>query len=191
PRTTIRLRPERLAHFGFRPTEVMEAVQTAYQGTVVAQTHRANQTSDVVVILDEASRRDPESVGTLLVSNGEGQRVPLQVLADVSPSSGRYEILHEGARRRQTVTCNPTGRDVVSFVAEAKRAIAEKVAMPPGVYAIFGGEAETRTKARNELFSHSAIALVAVVLLLAVGLRSWRNLVLVLANRPFALVGGV
>src|SRR5208337_915295 len=99
PRTTIRLRPERLAHFGFRPTEVMEAVQTAYQGTVVAQTHRANQTSDVVVILDEASRRDPESVGTLMVSNGEGQRVPLQVLADVSPSSGRYEIPHEGSQR--------------------------------------------------------------------------------------------
>ncbi|HME73787.1 MAG TPA: efflux RND transporter permease subunit [Myxococcota bacterium] len=191
PRTAIRLRPERLAHFGFRPTEVMEAVQTAYQGTVVAQTHRANQTSDVVVILDEASRQDPESVGSLILRNGEGQRVPLRVLADVSPSPGRYEILHEGARRRQTVTCSPTGRDVVSFVADAQRAIAEKVAMPPGVYAIFSGEAEARTQARNELLSHAAIALVGVVLLLAVGLRSWRNLVLVLANLPFALVGGV
>jgi len=191
PRTTLRLRPERLAHFGFRPTEVMEAVQTAYQGTVVAQTHRANQTSDVVVILDEASRRDPESVGALVLHNSEGQRVPLRLLADVSPSNGRYDILHQGARRRQTVTCSPTGRDVVSFVADAKRAIAEKVAMPPGVYAIFSGEAEARTTARNELLSHSAIALVGVVLLLAVGLRSWRNLVLVLANLPFALVGGV
>jgi CzcA family heavy metal efflux pump len=191
PRTTIRLRPERLARFGFRPTEVMEAVQTAYQGTVVAQTHRANQTSDVVVILEEANRRDPESVGSLMLSNSEGQRVPLRVLAEVAPSPGRYAILHEDARRRQTVTCSPTGRDVVSFVADAKRAVAEKVPMPPGVYAIFSGEAEARTQARNELLSHSAIAFAAVVLLLVVGLRSWRNLVLVLANLPFALVGGV
>jgi len=191
PRTTIRLRPEQLAHLGFRPVEVMEAVQTAYQGTVVAQTHWANQTSDVVVILDEASRRDPESVGSLLLRNSDGQRVPLRLLADVSASNGRYDILHEDARRRQTVTCSPTGRDVVSFVADARRAVAEKVTMPPGVYAIFGGEAEARAKARNELLSHAAIALVGVVLLLAVGLRSWRNLVLVLANLPFALVGGV
>jgi len=130
-------------------------------------------------------------VGALVLHNSEGQRVPLRLLADVSPSNGRYDILHQGARRRQTVTCSPTGRDVVSFVADAKRAIAEKVAMPPGVYAIFSGEAEARTTARNELLSHSAIALVGVVLLLAVGLRSWRNLVLVLANLPFALVGGV
>ncbi|HKE10445.1 MAG TPA: efflux RND transporter permease subunit, partial [Myxococcota bacterium] len=191
PRTTIRLRPEHLAHFGFRPTEVMEAVQTAYQGTVVAQTHRANQTSDVVVILDEASRQDPESVGSLLLRNSEGQLLPLRVLADVTPSPGRYAILHEGARRRQTVTCSPTGRDVVSFVADAKRAIAEKVSFPPGVYAIFSGEAEVRSQARNELLSHAAIAWGAVVLLLAVALRSWRNLVLVLVNLPFALVGGV
>jgi CzcA family heavy metal efflux pump len=191
PRTTIRLRPERLAQFGFRPTEVMEAVETGYQGTVVAQTHRANQTSDVVVILDEASRQDPESVGALLLRNAEGQRVPLRLLADVSLSRGRYDILHERARRRQTVTCNPTGRDVVSFVAAAQRAVAERVVMPPAVYAVFGGEAEARTRARDQLFSRSTIALAGVVLLLAVGLRSWRNLALVLANLPFALVGGV
>jgi Cu/Ag efflux pump CusA len=169
----------------------MDAVQTAYQGTVVAQTHRANQTSDVVVILDDASRKDPESVGALVLRNGDGQHVPLRVLAEVVPSPGRYAILHEGARRRQTVTCSPTGRDVVSFVADAKRAIAEKVAMPPGVYAIFSGEAEARSQASRELVSRAAIALLVVVLLLSVGLQSWRNLLLVLANLPFALVGGV
>src|SRR5262249_22460816 len=185
PLTTVHLRPDRLAELGFRPLHVMEAVQTAYQGTVVAQTHRANQTSDVVVILDEASRRDPDSVASLVLRNSEGQQVPLHVLAEVRPSPGRYAILHEGARRRQTVTCSPMGRDVVSFVADAKRAIAEKVAMPPGVYAIFSGEAEARSQASRELLSHAAIALVGVVLLLAVALRSWRNLVLVLANLPF------
>jgi CzcA family heavy metal efflux pump len=190
PRTTLRLRPERLAELGFRPVEVMEAVQTAYQGSVVAQTHRANQTADVVVILDPGSRRDPEAVGSLLLQNADGLRVPLGELADVDDASDRYLILHEGARRRQTVTCNPT-RDVVSFVADARRAVAERVAMPPGVYAVFGGAAETHAAARNELLNHAAIASIGVVLLLAVVLGSWRNLVLLLVNLPFALVGGV
>jgi Cu/Ag efflux pump CusA len=189
PRTTLRLRPERLAQLGFRPVEVMEAVQTAYQGSVVAQTHRANQTADVVVILDPGSRRDPEAVGSLLLQNADGLRVPLGELADVDDASDRYLILHEGARRRQAVTCNPT-RDVVSFVADARRAVAARVAMPPGVYAVFGGAAETQAAARNELLNHAALASVGVVLLLAVGLGGWRNLVLLLVNLPFALVGG-
>ncbi len=58
----VRLRPERLTQFGYRPVEVMEAIQTAYQGTVVAQVHRGNQVADVAVILEEASRRDPEGI---------------------------------------------------------------------------------------------------------------------------------
>ena len=190
PRTTMRLRPERLTRLGFRPVDVMDAVQTAYQGSVVAQTHRANQMADVVVILDAGSRRDPEAVGSLLLQNADGLRVPLGELADVDDASDRSVILHEGARRRQTVTCNPT-RDVVSFVADARRAVAERVTMPPGVYAVFGGEAETQAAARSELLAHAAIAGVGVVLLLAVGLGSWRNLGLLLVNLPFALVGGV
>jgi Cu/Ag efflux pump CusA len=190
PMTTIALRPERLARLGFRPVDVMEAIQTSYQGTVVAQTHRANQTTDVVVILDGASRRDPEAVGSLLLRNAEGLHVPLAALTDVEGSSQRYAILHEGARRRQAVTCNPT-RDVASFVRDARLAVAEHVAMPPGVYATFGGEADTQSRARNELLLHAAIAGVGVVLLLGVGLGSWRNLTLLLVNLPFALVGGV
>jgi CzcA family heavy metal efflux pump len=190
PRTTIRLRPERLARLGFRPVEVMEAVQTAYQGSAVAQTFRANETTDVVVILDEASRRDPEGVGSLLLQSADGLRVPLAELADIHDASDRYVIRHEGARRRQTVTCNPT-RDVVSFVRDARRAVAEQVELPRGVYTVFSGEAQAQVAARNELFTHAAIAGVAVVLLLAIGLGSWRNLALLLANLPFALVGGV
>ena len=190
PRIGIRLRPERLAALGFRPLDVMEAIQTAYQGTLVGQSYRANQSENVVVILEQASRRDPEAVGSLVLQNATGLRVPLGVLADIVPASDRYLVLHEGARRRQTVTCNPT-RDVVSFVADARRAVAERVQMPPGVYAVFGGEARVQSAARSELLLHAAIAGVGVVLLLAIGLRRGRNLVLLLANLPFALVGGV
>jgi CzcA family heavy metal efflux pump len=190
PMTTIAIEPERLARLGFRPLDVMEAVQTSYQGTVVAQTHQANRSTDVVVILEEASRRDPEAIGSLLLRNTEGLRVPLAELADVESSSQRYAILHEGARRRQTVTCNPT-TDVASFVRDARVAIAERVAMPAGVYATFGGESEAGYRARNQLLLHAAIAGVGVVLLLGIGLANWRNVLLVLVNLPFALVGGV
>jgi Cu/Ag efflux pump CusA len=190
PVTQIHLRPERLSQLGFLPVDVMSAVQTAYQGSTVAQTYEGRRATDVVVILDDASRRDPESVGTLLVQNATGLRVPLGQLADVEAAATRYAVLHDGGRRRQTVTCNPD-RDVVSFVADARRAVAERLTMPPGAYLEFGGEAEAQIAARNQLLRNAALAVGGIVLLLAAAFGSWRNLALVLLNFPLALVGGV
>lgn len=191
PRIAVRLRPERLLPLGFRPVEVLDAVQTAYQGTVVAQSYRGNQVADVAVILDEPGRRDPESVEHLLLRNTQGLRVPLNELADVFATSGRHSILHDGGRRRQTITCNPAGRDVASFVEAARREIEAKVKLPHGTYVTFEGAAEAASAARQQLLTHSAIAAVGIILLLAVVLGRTRNVLLVLANVPFALVGGV
>ncbi|HTD88562.1 MAG TPA: efflux RND transporter permease subunit, partial [Candidatus Binatia bacterium] len=191
PHIAVRLRRDRLAQLGFRPVEVLEAVQTAYQGTIVAQSYEGNRISDIAVVLDERSRKDPESIGALLLRSAQGLRVPLRELAHIYPTTGRHSILHDGARRRQTITCNPTGRDVSSFVGDAKQQIASKVKFPPGVYTVFTGEAEARAKAQQQIFLHSTIAGVGILLLLTIVFANWRNLVLVLANLPFALVGGV
>jgi Cu/Ag efflux pump CusA len=191
PRMAIRLRADRLMQFGFRPVEVLDAIQTSYQGAVVAQTFEGSRVSDVAVILDEPERRDPESIGGLQLRNAQGLRLPLSELATIYRNSGRHSILHEGARRRQTITCNPEGRDVTSFVADAKKQVAAKVIFPAGVYAVFTGAAEAQAAATRELLLHSAIAAVGILLLLTVVFRNWRNLLLVLANVPFALVGGV
>jgi Cu/Ag efflux pump CusA len=99
-------------------------------------------------------------------------------------------VLHDGARRRQAVTCNVENRDVASFVDEAKQKV-RGVRLPAGVYTVFGGTAEARTEARNELLLHSGIAGIAILLLLASVFHKPRHLLLVLANLPFAFVGGV
>ncbi len=191
PRLAIRLRPDRLTQFGFRPVEILEAIETAYEGNVVAQTYEGNRVFDVSVILPPEDRRDPETVGSLMLANSQGAQMPLRELADVYLTTGRYSILHDGARRQQTITCTPSGRDVASFVAEAQKQIAAKVQLPAGVYLEFSGAAEEQAKARNELLLNSAIAAVGIIILLAILFRNARNLLLVLANVPFALVGGV
>jgi CzcA family heavy metal efflux pump len=191
PRIAVRLRPDRLTALGFRPVEVLEAIRTAYQGTVVAQTHRGNEVADVAVILAESFRRDPETIGEMPLQSPYGTRVSLRELADIYPTSGRHSILHEGARRRQTVTCSTSGRDVTSFVDEAKRQVASNVTFPGGAYAAFSGAAEAQAQAQHQLLLHSAIAAVGILLLLSIVFHSGRNLLLVLANVPFALVGGV
>jgi CzcA family heavy metal efflux pump len=191
PEMVFRLRPERLTQFGFRPDEVLEAVQSAFQGTTVAEVYEGNRVFDVVVVLDPAQRRDPESIGALTLRSADGVRLPLRELAEIYPSAGRTSIVHEGARRRQQVTCNVAGRDVGSFLAELKAKLTEQVELPAGVYAAFGGSAALQARARRELLVHSALAGAGIVLLLALVFPSPRSLGLILANLPFALVGGV
>jgi len=191
PRMAVRLRTERLTQLGFRPMEVLEAVQTAYEGTVVAQVHEGSKVTDVNVILDPAERREPEQIGSLLLKNSAGAVMPLRELADIYLTTGRYTILHDAASRRQVVTCTPTGRDITSFVDEAKKEVMAKVNFPKGVFAVFGGDAEASAQAQLELLIHSAIAGAGILLLLIVVTRNWRNLLLVLANVPFAMVGGI
>ncbi|ODU23985.1 MAG: acriflavin resistance protein [Verrucomicrobia bacterium SCN 57-15] len=190
PEMVARLRRDRLRQFGFRPAEVLDAVQTAYQGSDVAQVFDGNRVHDVAVILHPQERRYPETFGSLLVRSSAGTRMPLAELADVSPGTGRYVVIHEGAQRRQQVTCNVAGRDGASFLTEAKHRLA-RANLPAGVRVVFGGSAVAQKVARNELLLHSLMAGVGVVLLLWVVFRSGRNLLLVLANLPFALVGGV
>ena len=189
--TVAHLRPERLLQLGFRPVDVMDAIQTAYQGTVVAQTYQGNRVFDVAVILHPASRKSAASLGALTLRNAEGLRVPLRELAEIYSGNSRYVVTHDGTRRRQQVTCNIAGGDAAAFAKEVKKQIESKVALPAAVYLAYSGSAETQAKARRDLLIHSLIAAVCIVLLLAVLFGSSQKVLLILANLPFALVGGV
>ncbi|MEO6001598.1 MAG: efflux RND transporter permease subunit [Opitutus sp.] len=190
PRMAVRLRPAELGAFGLRAVDVLESVATAYQGVTVAQIYGDDKVEDLTVMLDQESRTNPQEMGALLLVSPTGLHIPLRQVADVYRSDGRFSILHDGARRRQTVTCHPAGRDVQSFVKDARVALA-RIALPPGVYLQFTGAAEAQRLALHELLLHSAIAGMGILLLLWVVLGRWRNLMLVLINLPFALAGGV
>src|SRR5262249_39705190 len=116
PEVAVQLHRDRLTQFGFRPVEVLEAIQTAYQGTGVAQSYERRRVFDVTVILDTAARRDPELVRGLALRRRDGGRLPLAELASVSSTTSRYAVLHDGGRRVQIVTANVAGGDVGAFV---------------------------------------------------------------------------
>ncbi len=191
PQLTIRLRKPDLERWGFDAVEVLELIRTAYQGDVVGQTYEGNQVFNVITILDEASRDNISRIGDLPLRSPSGSYVLLKQIADTYEAAGRYQVLHEGARRVQTVTANVAGIDVPAFVQTAKAAIASKVQLPSGTYVQFAGTAEAQTRSQRDLVFNSLIAGVGIILLLSIVTRNWRNLLLILANLPFALVGGV
>ena len=191
PQLTIRLRQTALARWGFEPVGVLDAIQTAYAGTTVAQTYQGNRVFNVVVTLDPAERQNPVQVGNLPLRNPNGWVVPLRDLADIHESFGPYAILETAGQPVQTVTTNVQGRALSGFVQEAERRIHTEVRFPPGTYVVFSGAAEAQAKAQRELLMHALMAGVGIVLLLFIALRRTRALFLVLLNLPFALIGGV
>lgn len=191
PELAVRLRKADLARWGFDPVDVLDAIRTAYQGETVGQTYDGNRVFPVIAILDPASRSDIGQVADLPLRSPAGIYVNLGRIADIEPGSGRYEIAHLAAQRLQTVTANVVGRDVASFVADARQAIARKLALPAGSYVQFAGEAEAQARSRRDLLVNAAVAGIGIVLLLSVVTGNAGNLLLVLSNLPFAFVGGV
>ena len=189
PRLVVRLKPKMMEQLGMRAAEVLDAMQTAYQGTEVAQLYQGNQMIPLVVT--GGNTGDVGRLGELPLVTTGGAILQLRDVADVFPASGRASIHHEGGRRRQVITCNTQGRSVKEVVADARQAIAKQVDLGKGMQLVFTGAAEAEAEAHRNLAASSTLALVLVVLLLWIVFRSGRNVALVMVNLPFALVGGI
>jgi len=191
PTLRIAPQPERLAAYGLRMTDVLDAAAAAHQGVVAGEVFDGVQPIAIRLQLDPAAQRDPESAGELLLRNPAGRSVPLSAVADTDLLEGRANVLHEGGRRRLVLAVHPTASDVVGFVSQAQAALAKGMQMPAGYYLEFGGTAEGATEARHDLLLHGGLAAVGIVALLLAAFPERRSVALILANVPFALVGGV
>lgn len=191
PQLDVRIKLDELARRGLSPAQVFDALQIAYQGKPVGETFDGNRVVPVAVLLPPDLRTNPRTVAKLPLVTPEGTVIPLDEVADVRQGSGRYVVLHEGGQRLQTVTCDVFGRDLNSFFAELKQRINGEVQFPADMYVEFTGEAVAQAKSRQDLIVHSLIAGAAIMALLYVALGRLRNMLLVLVNLPFSLVGGV
>ncbi len=190
PQIEVDVRRRAAERWGLDPVQVLQAVSTAYQGADVGRIFQGNQVFNVAVWLAPNERNSVADISSLPLRTPDGNYVSLGQVARVYADSGRYMIYHQGGRRVQPVTCDVTGRNVASFVAEARSRIAQ-IHLPPGVYAQFVSTAAAAAQARRDLLVHSILAAIGIILLLSIVLANYRNLLLVLLNLPFALVGGV
>jgi Cu/Ag efflux pump CusA len=191
PSLTIRLRADRLAHWGLTPVDVLSAVQTAYQGTQVAQVYDENQVINVAVMLDDASRSDVASVAALSIRTVDGAMLRLGDLATITQEEGRFSIRHYGGARLQVVSTNVSGVALGDFAPDAREAVTDHVELPAGYYFSFGGEPAAQEQARHDLLVHGAMTFIGIAILLSLALPNPRAITLLLVNIPFSLIGGV
>lgn len=191
PEVTVRLRPAALSRYGLPADDVLREVETATRGARAGEIFEAGRTTDVVVLLAPVARDRPEDLAALPLRGADGMVTTLGRVADVGRSTGRFLVSHQGTRRALTVTANVDGRDVSQVAEDLQRRLSRPGLLPAGTHAELSGTATAQRDAERELLLHSLLAAAVITLLLWLAFAEPRRLLLVLANLPFALVGGV
>lgn len=191
PSLTVMLDPARMAVRGVSASDAADAIETAFQGRVVAQRALADQVNDIAITLPPGLQQDPEAIGGLLVRSVDGVTTRLADIATLVPRDSRLSINHDNGLRRQIVTANPADRDIASFTAAVMAAAAHDVPLPPGVFIEYAGQAEGQAAAFRQLALNVAAAAIGIAMLLVLAFGGVRPALLITAVTPFALAGGV
>jgi Cu/Ag efflux pump CusA len=191
PVLQVKVNQEEIARYGLTAKAVLDLVESVGSkplGGVVEGQLRF----PLVVRLPERWRAGPEAIEALLIAAPSGERIPLSRLARVQVVEGPSTITREWGQRRVVVTTNVRGRDLGSFVAEARRKVAAAVPMPPGRYHLeWGGQFEHYERARMRLLIVVPLAAFLVFALLYLTYRNVVDALRVFTGVPFGWVGGI
>ena len=188
----LRVRFDRpaIARHGMRVADVARALEVGSGVHVVSQVMEGQALFDLVVRTAPDRVGSIEDVQELLVVIPSGGRVPLRALAHIQRDRGPNEIGRENVQRKLVVSCNASERDVVSVVRDIRASVEQSVQLPTGYRVVYGGQFESAEGATKTLGLLGAACLLGILGLLYSNFRSMRDAVLVMANLPFALIGG-
>lgn len=189
----LRIDIDRLAvgNFGLSVDEVQELLKTALEGSQIGIVIQEGRRSPVIVRGENNFRDSVTAFSNMLIALPNGKSVPLSALAKIERIEGPVLINRESGMRMSVVRSNVQGRDLVSFVEEAKAKVAKEVDLPDGYYLKWGGEFENQQRAAARLSIVVPIAIAFIFLLLFITFGSMKQAGLVLTNIPFAMIGGV
>jgi CzcA family heavy metal efflux pump len=191
PFAQIHLKSNQLTLWGVTPEQVLTCLQSAYQTTVVGKVFEGNKIFDIAVTLSPEQKSNLQTISNLPIKTLDNTTIKLSQVADIRPNTGRYNVLRQNSQRKQTVTANISEGDMDSFMQNLKEQIDNKITFSADTYPEFTGAAVEQAKTRTDLILHSLLAGAGVMVLIYMAIGNLRNVLLALANLPFALIGGI
>ncbi|MDO8813241.1 MAG: CusA/CzcA family heavy metal efflux RND transporter [Gallionella sp.] len=183
---------EALARYGLAVGELQDVISTALGGEMVTTTVEGRERFGVIVRYPRELRSSPELIAReVLVPTMDGAMIPLGQLARVEVVKGAPAIRTENALLSAYIFVDIRDRDIGSYVADARKAVAEKVKFPPGYYATWSGQFEYMERAIAKMKIVIPITLLIIFLLLYLNFMRVTETLIVMLSVPFATVGGV
>jgi len=191
PVIRVRVDRDRCARYGISVGDVLDTVEAARAGKEVGTVFEGARRFSLVLRLDDEAARTLEALGNVPVASPSGVSIPLGQLAEIQLDTGPAQISREAVRRRIVVETNVRGRDMASFVAEARERIQKDVQLPSGYYIRWGGQFENLQAASDRLLVVVPLALALIFAMLFFTFGSLKPAALIYLNVPFAATGGV
>jgi Cu(I)/Ag(I) efflux system membrane protein CusA/SilA len=191
PYLDMRVNREAAARYGITVGAIQDVIETAVGETTLALTIEGRQRFPVRVRYAPQYRSSPEALASVPVPAPNGMQLPLGQLVDIKQVSGPSMISSENGLLVVTVLLNVRGRDVGSFVEEAKTLVAKTVKLPQGSYIEWSGQYENEVRARQRLQIVIPVVLAVIYILLYLTYHSLLEAAHVLLAVPFALSGGI
>lgn len=191
PVLQIRINRDEIARYGIPADTVLDLVESL-GSKPLGEIYEGQLRFPLIARLPEPLRHDPDAIGDILVNTPSGQRIPLARLASIEAVEGPSTIKREWYQRRITISANVRGRDIGSFVAEARQRVASEVVLPPGRYRVeWGGQFENLQRAQRRLLIVVPLSLALIFGLLYMTYGNVIDTLRVATGIPFAWTGGI
>ncbi|MBS0260267.1 MAG: efflux RND transporter permease subunit, partial [Proteobacteria bacterium] len=179
------------ARFGLSADDIAMLLRTQLEGEVIGTIQQQGRRIPLQLRGPADLRASPDALQALRLTLPDGREISLDQVAHLKRTNGPVAVKRENAARFTVVQSNVAGRDLVSFVEDAKAAVAAQVKLPPGYSITWGGQFENQQRAAKRLMIVVPVALLLIGFLLYVTFGDARQALLVMMNVPLALIGGI
>lgn len=191
PQIRIAVDREQLARYGLNADDVLTVVRTGIGNEPVSTLIEGVRRFDITARIDDSSKKSVESIRNIPLKTGTGAIVPLSRVAEVTTAEGYSFIRREQLQRYAVVQMDVRGRDVDGFVQDANALIEQQIDLPPGYWIEWGGAFENQQRALARLSLIVPATIFFIFVLLYTAFNSLKYAALIIANIPFATIGGV
>ncbi len=190
PQIEITPRREMLTRYGITNEQFATYINTLLGGERVSQVYDRGIPYNLTLKVNDSSRKGLDDISNLMIDSNQG-KIPLNFVADIISTTGPNTINRENINRRIVISANTDGRDLRGAVNEIQKNIEDKVKLPEGYYITYSGQFESEAQASRILMIASLVALLIIFMLLFHQFRNISQSLIILANMPLALIGGV
>lgn len=191
PQLIIKVNREAASRYGINADEILEVVQAGIGGSSVSTLIEGTKRFDIAVRLSNEFRVDPAAIGAIPIRSSEGALVPFSQVASIELDEGYSFVRRESLQRYSVLQMDVKGRDVDSFVKEADAKLKQEVQLPAGYYVQWGGAFENQQRAMARLAVIVPLTIGLIFMLLYTAFNSVRHATIIIANVPFAVIGGI
>jgi len=191
PQIRIRVDRDALARYDLNADDVLTVVKNGIGGEPVSSLIDGVKRFDIAVRLDDADKASLRAIERIPIRSASGAIVQLSQVAEVDDAEGYSFIRREQLQRYAVIQMDVRGRDIDGFVRDANAAIAQKIKLPTGYYTEWGGAFENQQRALKRLALIVPATILFIFILLYTAFNSVKYAALILANVPFATIGGI